>query len=102
LLLVAAAVRVRTPKREAVDSWWEKPQRVGALRVLLAARNQPAMHLLLVVAEQPMLAVAEAVIGVVEEVPHTAVAVVGLRTSMQVYLAWCTRRHIHLQQAMDH
>jgi hypothetical protein len=60
------------------------------------------MHLPLVVAEQPMLAVAEAVIGVVEEVPHTAVAVVGLRTSMQVYLAWCTRRHIRWQLAMDH
>jgi hypothetical protein len=34
-----------------------------------------------------MLAVAVAVIGVVKAVPHMAVAVVGLRTSMQVYLA---------------
>jgi hypothetical protein len=49
-----------------------------------------------------MLAVAVEVIGVVEAVPHMAVAEVGLRTLMQVYLAWCTRRHIHLQQAMDH
>jgi hypothetical protein len=49
-----------------------------------------------------MLVVAVAVIGVVEAVPHMAVAVVALRTSMQVYLAWCTRRHIHLQHVMDH
>jgi hypothetical protein len=49
-----------------------------------------------------MLAVAVAAIGVVEAVPHMAAVVVGLRTSMQVYLAWSTRRHIHLQQAMDH
>jgi hypothetical protein len=60
------------------------------------------MHLPLVVTEQPTLVAAVAVIGVVEVVPHMAAAVVGLRTSMQVYLAWCTRRHIHLQQAMDH
>jgi hypothetical protein len=34
-----------------------------------------------------MLAVAAAVIGVVVAVPHMAVVVAGLRTSMQVYLA---------------
>jgi hypothetical protein len=72
----------------------EKRQLVGALRVLLAARSQPAMHLPLVVTEQLMLVVAVAVIGVVEAVPHMAVAVVGLRTLMQVYSAWCIRRRI--------
>jgi len=41
-----------------------------------------------------MLAVAVAVIGVVEAVPHMAVEVVVLRTLIRVYSVWCTRRHI--------
>jgi hypothetical protein len=41
-----------------------------------------------------MLAVAVAVIGVVEVVAHMAVAAVGLHTLMRVYSAWCTHRHI--------
>jgi hypothetical protein len=72
------------------------------LRVLLAARSQPAMHLPLVAMEQLMLVVAVAVITAVEAEPIMAVAVVGLRTLMQVYLVLCTRRHIHLQLPMDH
>jgi hypothetical protein len=52
--------------------------------------------------EQLMLAVAVAVITAVEAEPIMAVVVAGLRTLTQADLARCTRRHIHLQQPMDH
>jgi hypothetical protein len=52
--------------------------------------------------EQPMLVVAVAVITAVEAVPIMAVAVAGPHSLMQVYLVRCIRRHIHLQQPMDH
>jgi hypothetical protein len=72
----------------------DKLQLVGAMQVLLEARSQPAMHLLLVVMEQPMPVVVAAVIGVVEVVAPMAVAVAGLRTLMQVYLVSCILRDI--------
>jgi hypothetical protein len=93
-LQVVVAVRVRTPKREAAENSLEKRQLGGALRVLLAARNQLAMHLPLVAMEQPMLAVAVAVITAVEVEPIMAAAAVGPHSLMQVYSAWCTLRHI--------
>jgi hypothetical protein len=94
LLQVVAAARVRMPKREMAVNSLEKLQRVGVLRGLLEARSQLAMHLPLVVTEQLMRAVVAAVIGVVEAVAIMAVAVVGLRTLMQVFLVSCTLRGI--------
>jgi hypothetical protein len=93
-LPVAVVVQVRTPGPVAVANSLDKLQLVGAMQVLLEARSQPVMHLVLAVMEQPMLVVAVAVIGVVEVVAHMAVAAVGLHTLMQVYSAWCTHRHI--------
>jgi hypothetical protein len=101
-LQVAEVVQVRMPRLVAVANSLDKLQLVGAMQVLLEARSQPVMHLVLAVMEQPMLVVAVAVIGVVEVVAHMAVAAAGLHTLMQVYSAWCTRRRILWRLQMGH